>query len=61
MLFDSQAYYFSDAQQIVGVEMNSELCELQNNVVDKYQMQDKIKVRLNYSLLLLFDQYLRYG
>ncbi|CAG4962008.1 unnamed protein product [Colias eurytheme] len=39
------AYYFSNASTIVGVEMNKELCEIQENVIKKYSMDaNRIKV-----------------
>ncbi|KAI5646367.1 hypothetical protein NE865_01829 [Phthorimaea operculella] len=39
------AYYFSNASTIVGIEMNKELCELQESVISKYSMdKNRIKV-----------------
>lgn len=39
------AYHFSKIQKIVGVEINSELCELQQEMIDGYNMCDRIEVR----------------
>ncbi|KAL7299799.1 hypothetical protein TKK_0007543 [Trichogramma kaykai] len=38
------AHVFTDAKSIIGVEMNEELCTLQNEVIQKYNMDDRIKV-----------------
>lgn len=41
---DFQAYVFTDAPQIIGVEMNEEFCKLQNDTIRKYKMTDRIEV-----------------
>ncbi|PSN35247.1 hypothetical protein C0J52_15525 [Blattella germanica] len=38
------AYVFTQAEKIVGVEMNSELCAMQMGVVCRYKLQDRIQV-----------------
>lgn len=40
-----QAYYFSSFEKIIGVEMNAELCHIQNEIVNKYGLGNRIKVR----------------
>ncbi|XP_078248487.1 uncharacterized protein LOC110089307 isoform X6 [Pogona vitticeps] len=37
-------YFYSSASQIYGVEMNTEFCQLQEAIVEKYQLFDRIKV-----------------
>ena len=41
---DIQAYVYSNASTVVGVEMNADFCRLQQDIVDKYQMNNRIKV-----------------
>ncbi|KAL3873732.1 hypothetical protein ACJMK2_036821 [Sinanodonta woodiana] len=38
------AYVYSQASSIVGVEMDGSFCQLQNNIVQKYKMEDRVKV-----------------
>lgn len=38
------AYFYSSASQIYGVEMNADFCNLQEIIVAKYQLDDRIKV-----------------
>ncbi|XP_014482910.1 PREDICTED: uncharacterized protein LOC106748670 [Dinoponera quadriceps] len=38
------AYVYTDAPRIIGVEMNEELCNLQNDITRKYKMDDRITV-----------------
>ncbi|XP_007436859.2 uncharacterized protein LOC103058005 isoform X1 [Python bivittatus] len=38
------AYYYSSASQIYGVEMNADFCLLQEDIITKYQLDDRIKV-----------------
>ncbi|XP_069671515.1 uncharacterized protein [Periplaneta americana] len=38
------AYVYSKAAVIVGVEMNGDLCKIQNSIVSKYKLQDKVRV-----------------
>ncbi|KAK3593159.1 hypothetical protein CHS0354_039644 [Potamilus streckersoni] len=38
------AYVYSQASSIVGVEMDSSFCQLQNIIVQKYKMEDRVKV-----------------
>lgn len=39
------AYHFSPIKKIVGVEINSELCDLQQKITEKYRMHDRIEIR----------------
>jgi len=39
------AYTCTDAEHIIGVELNSELCALQQSIVDKYKLNERIRVR----------------
>ncbi|KAG0339275.1 hypothetical protein BG000_002485 [Podila horticola] len=49
-------YLFTEAKKLVGVEMNDYFCKLQNNMVRKHRMQDRIEIvhdnLLNRSTLL---------
>ncbi|QQP35621.1 Uncharacterized protein FKW44_023896, partial [Caligus rogercresseyi] len=38
------AYYFSNAQKIIGLEMNPDLCLLQETIIGKYGLGDRITV-----------------
>lgn len=38
------AYNFSDALKIIGIEMNPDLCKVQETIIDKYQMRNRIGV-----------------
>ncbi|XP_071633419.1 uncharacterized protein [Temnothorax longispinosus] len=38
------AYVYTDARRIIGVEMNEELCNLQNEILCKYRMDDRISI-----------------
>ncbi|ETE73014.1 prmC, partial [Ophiophagus hannah] len=38
------AYYYSSASQIYGVEMNGDFCQLQEAIISKYRLDDRIKV-----------------
>ncbi|KAF9422626.1 hypothetical protein BGZ94_008534 [Podila epigama] len=37
-------HLFTDAKKLVGVEMNDYFCKLQNDIVRKHRMQDRIEV-----------------
>lgn len=39
-----QGYLFSSASQLIGLEISEEFVKLQNEIVEKYQMADRIKV-----------------
>ena len=39
-----QAYVLTSAEKIVGVEMNKECCLLQRDIVNKYNMEDRIEI-----------------
>lgn len=39
------AYHFSPIKKIVGVEINSELCDLQQKITEKYRMHDRVEIR----------------
>ena len=38
------AYYYSAASRIVGVEINSDLCRIQQGIVEKYKLGDRVSV-----------------
>lgn len=42
-----QAYHFSRIRKIVGVEINSDLSELQQEMIERHNMSDRVEV-LNY-------------
>ena len=46
LFFFTQAYHFSPVKKIVGVEINSELCDLQQKITEKYRMHDRVEVSL---------------
>ncbi|XP_029179989.2 uncharacterized protein [Acropora muricata] len=39
------AYHFSRIRKIVGVEINSDLCELQQEMIERHNMSDRVEVR----------------
>ncbi|KAJ7383958.1 hypothetical protein OS493_024647 [Desmophyllum pertusum] len=39
------AYNFSTIKKIVGVEINSDLCNLQQDIIEKYSMSDRVEIR----------------
>lgn len=43
MLF-FQAYAYTDAKRIIGVEMNDDFCKLQNSVISKHNLKDRIEI-----------------
>ncbi|KAL4237046.1 hypothetical protein ACF0H5_005430 [Mactra antiquata] len=38
------AYLYSEAKTIIGVELDPTFCELQSNLIEKYNMSDRIKI-----------------
>ncbi len=38
------AYFFSAASKIVGLEMNSDLCRVQLQIVDRFSLNDRIAI-----------------
>ncbi|XP_035214047.1 uncharacterized protein LOC118187870 isoform X2 [Stegodyphus dumicola] len=38
------AYYYSSASKIIGVEINEDLCKLQNHIIGKYSLGNRIEV-----------------
>ncbi|GAB6023151.1 hypothetical protein CHUAL_007231 [Chamberlinius hualienensis] len=38
------AYNYGNARRIIGIEMNSDFCDLQRRMIDKYSMADRIQV-----------------
>lgn len=38
------AYVYTDAKRIIGVEMNEEFCNLQNETICKFKMDDRISI-----------------
>lgn len=45
LYFFSQAYYFSAIEKIIGVEINADLCGLQQQIIENYSMADRVEVR----------------
>jgi hypothetical protein len=43
--FFLQAYIYTKASKIVGVEMNADLCNIQNRIVKKYNFQVFMRFR----------------
>ncbi|KAG0726134.1 hypothetical protein GWK47_037202 [Chionoecetes opilio] len=39
-----EAYIYTKCQRIVGVEINPELCQVQQTIINKYQFQDRLQV-----------------
>jgi hypothetical protein len=42
-IFVLQAYVYTKASKIIGVEMNADLCNIQNNLIKKYNFQVPIR------------------
>ncbi|XP_037784599.1 uncharacterized protein LOC119580556 [Penaeus monodon] len=38
------AYIYSKCRRIVGVEINQDLCQVQQTIINKYQFQDRVQV-----------------
>ena len=38
------AFYYSEAKKIIGVEINSDLCKLQTEIVQSFKLSDRISV-----------------
>ncbi|XP_043284982.1 uncharacterized protein [Venturia canescens] len=38
------AYAYTDAKRIIGVEMNKEFCDLQNEIIRKYKMENRLEI-----------------
>jgi len=38
------AFYYSDAKKIIGIEINSDLCKLQSEIVQSFKLSDRISV-----------------
>nr|XP_042895010.1 uncharacterized protein LOC107450892 isoform X2 [Parasteatoda tepidariorum] len=38
------AYYCSNARKIIGVEINQDFCKLQQHIIEKYHLNDKIEI-----------------
>ncbi|CAH3155846.1 unnamed protein product [Porites evermanni] len=45
LYFFSQAYYFSAIEKIIGVEINADLCGLQQQIIENYSMADRVEVK----------------
>ena len=43
-LFFLQAYLYSEAKMIYGVEIDATFCQLQEKVIEKYNMKDRVQV-----------------
>lgn len=39
------AYYFSAIEKIIGVEINADLCGLQQQIIENYSMADRVEVK----------------
>lgn len=39
------AYYFSAIEKIIGVEINADLCGLQQQIIENYNMADRVEVK----------------
>ncbi|XP_002739941.1 uncharacterized protein LOC100370323 [Saccoglossus kowalevskii] len=37
-------YFYSDASKLIGIEINSDLCKLQQEMIATYQMQSRIQI-----------------
>ena len=44
LCFDTQAYCHSQAQCIIGIEINSYFSDLQTSVISKYGLSPRVKV-----------------
>jgi len=42
--FTLQAYLYSSASRILGVELDRSFCDLQERIVQKYNMADRVEV-----------------
>lgn len=42
--FYFQAHLFTSASKIFGIELNTELCSLQNSIIQKYALDDRIQI-----------------
>ncbi|XP_072031479.1 uncharacterized protein [Amphiura filiformis] len=38
------AYYYSSAKAIIGVEINQQLCSIQNDMIKEFQLDDRVQV-----------------
>ena len=43
-MFKFQAYVYTDAKRIIGVEMNKEFCDLQNEIIRKFNMEKRVEI-----------------
>ena len=43
-MHSSQGYVYSQAAKLIGVEKNLYFCELQNQVINKYSLGDRVQV-----------------
>jgi len=55
-----QGYIFSQASQLVGIEIQSSFCDLQNRVISQHNLSDRVlvvhsDVRQQKDLLLMAD------
>jgi len=48
------AHLFTSASKIIGIELNTELCSLQRNIVEKYALDDRIQI-INENMLNCVD------
>ncbi|CAB3367692.1 Hypothetical predicted protein [Cloeon dipterum] len=38
------AYFYTDVQKLIGVEINADLCNLQKEICEKYKLQDRVEI-----------------
>lgn len=42
-----QGHVFSSSSQLIGLELSEEFVKLQNDIVQKYQLTDRVKVHIH--------------
>jgi hypothetical protein len=47
-----QGYLFSSAEKIIGIEIDVNFCQLQQRMIEKYNMTDRINVSCDEQCLL---------
>lgn len=53
--FFFQAYIYTKCQRIVGVEINQDLCQVQQTIINKYQFQVRLPFSCFSLLLYVLD------
>ena len=49
-----KGYLFTQARKLIGVELNEWFCKLQEDMVKKYKMGDRVQVKKKTIITLLF-------